>query len=99
MRVITEQDIHDIVDFPKHYRVDCIAASFIRKASDIDNIRKVLGPELQHIQIIAKIENQEGLQNYEEILEKVDGIMVARGDPWYGDGAREGVPCPEVHAA
>lgn len=80
MRVITEQDIHDIVDFPKHYRVDCIAASFIRKASDIDNIRKVLGPELQHIQIIAKIENQEGLQNYEEILEKVDGIMVARGD-------------------
>ena len=77
---ITEQDIHDIVDFPKHYRVDCIAASFIRKASDIDNIRTVLGPELQHIQIIAKIENQEGLQNYEEILEKVDGIMVARGD-------------------
>ena len=39
-----------------------------------------MGPELQHIQIIAKIENQEGLQNYEEILDKVDGIMVARGD-------------------
>ncbi len=74
------QDIHDIAEFPLHHRVDCIAASFIRKASDIDNIRKVLGPQLQHIQIIAKIENQEGLQNYEAILEKVDGIMVARGD-------------------
>ena len=60
--------------------MDCIAASFIRKASDIDTIRTILGPDLQHIQIIAKIENQEGLQNYEAILEKVDGIMVARGD-------------------
>lgn len=60
--------------------MDCIAASFIRKASDIDEIRRVLGPDLQHIHIIAKIENQEGLQNYQAILEKVDGIMVARGD-------------------
>lgn len=60
--------------------MDCIAASFIRKGSDIDTIRRVLGPDLQYIQIIAKIENQEGLQNYPEILEKVDGIMVARGD-------------------
>ena len=73
-------DIRDITQFPLHYRVDCIAASFIRKASDIDEIRRVLGPQLQHIQIIAKIENQEGLQNYESIVEKVDGLMVARGD-------------------
>ena len=77
---LTESDIRDITEFPRKYRVDCIAASFIRKGSDIDTIRSVLGPELQHIQIIAKIENQEGLQNYEEILDRVDGIMVARGD-------------------
>ena len=74
------KDIRDITEFPLHYHVDCFAASFIRKASDIDEIRRVLGPKLQHIQIIAKIENQEGLRNYEQILEKVDGIMVARGD-------------------
>ena len=77
---VRAKDIRDITQFPLHYRVDCIAASFIRKASDIDEIRRVLGPQLQYIQIIAKIENQEGLQNYESILEKVDGIMVARGD-------------------
>lgn len=78
--LLNTQDIRDITEFPKHYRVDCIAASFIRRGSDIDTIRRVLGPDLQYIQIIAKIENQEGLQNYAEILEKVDGIMVARGD-------------------
>jgi len=57
-----------------------IAASFIRKASDIEYIRDILGPKGSHVKIIAKIENQEGLENYEEILKVADGIMVARGD-------------------
>jgi pyruvate kinase len=52
----------------------------VRKASDIDYIRDVLGPRGSHIKIIAKIENQEGLHNYDEILNATDGIMVARGD-------------------
>jgi len=60
--------------------VDFIAASFVRKASDIDFIREVLGVEGRSIKIISKIENQEGLENYDEILQKTDGIMVARGD-------------------
>lgn len=60
--------------------MDFIAASFVRKGSDLDFIREVLGVEGQHIKIISKIENQEGLENYDQILDKTDGIMVARGD-------------------
>ena len=60
--------------------VDFIAASFVRKASDITYIRQVLGDKGAHIKIISKIENQEGLENFDEILKETDGIMVARGD-------------------
>lgn len=77
---ITEKDEDDLVNFGLKYGVDMIAASFIRKASDVEYIRDVLGPRGAHILIISKIENQEGLENYEEILEASDGIMVARGD-------------------
>jgi pyruvate kinase len=77
---LTEKDEDDLVDFGLKYGVDLIAASFVRKAEDIETIRDVLGPRGAHIKIIAKIENQEGLNNYDEILEATDGIMVARGD-------------------
>eukprot|EP00887_Chlorella_sp_A99_P008108 scaffold12.g8108.t1 len=60
--------------------IDLIAASFVRKGSDLDCIRKVLGPKGQYIKIISKVENGEGVSNYDEILEKSDAIMVARGD-------------------
>ena len=77
---ITEKDEDDILEFGLKKGVDMIAASFIRKASDIEHIKDLLGPKGSHIKIIAKIENQEGLENYEEILKVTDGIMVARGD-------------------
>jgi len=77
---LTAQDEDDLVNFGLAQGVDYIAASFVRKGSDIDNIRNVLGPRGKAIKIIAKIENQEGLENFDEILEKTDGIMVARGD-------------------
>lgn len=52
----------------------------MRKASDVVKIREVLGEAGKGIKIICKIENQEGMQNYDAILKETDGIMVARGD-------------------
>lgn len=65
---LTEKDEDDLVEFGLKKGVDMIAASFVRKADDIEIIRDVLGPRGAHIKIIAKIENQEGLNNYDEIL-------------------------------
>ena len=58
---LTEKDEDDITDFGLKKGIDMIAASFVRKAADIDYIRDVLGPRGSHIKIISKIENQEGL--------------------------------------
>lgn len=77
---LTPKDVDDLVHFGLVHNVDYIAASFVRKGEDIDNIRSVLTEAGRHIKIIAKIENQEGLANYDDILAKTDGIMVARGD-------------------
>lgn len=77
---LSERDEEDLVEFGLKEGIDFIAASFVRKAEDIENIRDVLGPKGNHIKIIAKIENHEGLDNYEAILEAADGIMIARGD-------------------
>ncbi|MDO4800259.1 MAG: pyruvate kinase [Bacillota bacterium] len=77
---ITRKDIDDIV-FGIENGIDFIAASFIRKAADVMEIRKVLEENFaREIQIISKIENEEGVENLEEILEVSDGLMVARGD-------------------
>ncbi|SEL86912.1 pyruvate kinase [Paenibacillus sp. OK003] len=77
---ITEKDANDIV-FGIEQGVDFIAASFVRKASDVLEIRELLEKHnAGHIQIISKIENQQGVDNLDEILEVSDGLMVARGD-------------------
>ena len=77
---LTPKDISDI-EFGITQGIDFIAASFVRKASDVLAIREVLeNNNATDIQIISKIENQEGIDNFEEILELSDGIMVARGD-------------------
>lgn len=77
---ITEKDISDII-FGCENGVDFIAGSFIRKASDVLDIRRVLDSNGgKSIQIISKIENQEGVDNIDEIIAISDAIMVARGD-------------------
>lgn len=77
---ITEKDEDDIIDFALKKGCDFVALSFVRKAKDIEECRDILGPKGSRTKIIAKIENQEGLENYDEILKAADGIMIARGD-------------------
>lgn len=77
---ITEKDIKDII-FGIENGIDFIAPSFIRKAQDVIEIRRILEDNNGHdIDIISKIENQEGVDNIDEIIAASDGIMVARGD-------------------
>lgn len=78
--VITEKDRADII-FGIQQDIDFIAASFIRNAKGVKEIRKILEENhAEDIAIIAKIENAEGVENIDEIIEAADGIMVARGD-------------------
>jgi len=76
---LSEKDQADL-KFGVKNKVDMVFASFIRRGDDIKHIRSVLGEEGKAIQIIAKIENQQGMNNFDEILRETDGVMVARGD-------------------
>lgn len=77
---VTERDVRHIM-FGIEHDVDMIAASFVRRAEDILEIRRLLEENgAGHIQIVSKIENEEGVENLSEIIEVSDGIMVARGD-------------------
>lgn len=77
---MTDKDKADL-EFGVEKGYDFVAASFVRKASDVNEIREFFAEHGDNdIKIISKIENQEGIDNFEEILEASDGIMVARGD-------------------
>jgi len=77
---ITEKDASDI-RFGLDHDIDYIAASFVRKAQDVLDIRELLEEKhMEHVQIFPKIESQEGIDNISEILKVSDGLMVARGD-------------------
>ncbi len=77
---LTEKDIADI-RFGCGRGIDMIAASFIRSAKQVLAIKELIAKEkAPHLLVIAKIENREGVKNFEEIVQVADGIMVARGD-------------------
>ena len=76
---LTEKDRNNIL-YAIEKEIDFIAHSFVRNKQDVLDIRAILDEHLSDIKIIAKIENQEGVDNIDEILEVADGVMVARGD-------------------
>lgn len=76
---ITPKDKKDI-EFAIEHDLDFIALSFVRSADDVREVREIVDSRGGHQRLIAKIENQEGVENFEEILAAADGIMVARGD-------------------
>ncbi len=79
MPFISDKDREDILFAIKH-NYDFIAASFVRTAEDIRDIRKMLNKHNSQTKVIAKIENMQGVENIDEIIEVADGIMIARGD-------------------
>lgn len=77
---ITEKDADDI-RFGLDNQINFIAASFVRKPQDVLDIRELLEEKnMNHVQIFPKIESQEGIDNFDEIIKVSDGLMIARGD-------------------
>lgn len=89
---ISEKDRQDL-EFARDQNLDMIFASFIRSKEDVEKIRGILGEQGAHIRIISKIENHQGLMNFDEILATTDGVMVARGDLGIE------IPAPQVFVA
>ena len=79
MPYMSQQDRDDLL-FGAEQGFDYVAASFVRSAADVRELRHVLDKAGSRMRIIAKIENQEGVSNLREILAEADGVMVARGD-------------------
>ena len=75
----TEKDHEDLL-FGIHHGVDLVSLSYIRRAADIEGVKRILVRESADIPVIAKIERKEALENIDEIIKASDGIMVARGD-------------------
>eukprot|EP00854_Cymbomonas_tetramitiformis_P018551 gene18552-22148_t len=79
--VLTGKDITDLQDFCCKNKMDYVAASFVQTGADVELIRKILNEAGgSKVKIISKIENAEGLINFDDILKHTDGVMIARGD-------------------
>jgi len=76
---LSQKDIEDL-DFAMNNYADFLALSFVSKVDDINQVKQVISKYNKKVKLICKIENQEGINNLDEILDNSDGIMVARGD-------------------
>ncbi|MBA0816189.1 hypothetical protein Gohar_000880 [Gossypium harknessii] len=77
---LTDKDKEDILQWGVPNKVDMIALSFVRKGSDLVEVRKLLGKHGKNTLLMSKVENQEGVTNFDDILANSDAFMVARGD-------------------
>ncbi|GAU48374.1 hypothetical protein TSUD_405360 [Trifolium subterraneum] len=77
---LTDKDKEDIMEWGVPNKIDMIALSFVRKGSDLVQVRKLLGKHAKNILLMSKVENQEGVANFDDILANTDAFMVARGD-------------------
>ncbi|KAL3843540.1 hypothetical protein ACJIZ3_000943 [Penstemon smallii] len=77
---LTSKDKEDILEWGIPNKIDIIALSFVRKGSDLVDVRKLLGDHAKSIVLMSKVENQEGVANFDDILANSDAFMVARGD-------------------
>ncbi|WEL19508.1 pyruvate kinase [Candidatus Nanohalococcus occultus] len=75
----TEKDVKDI-EFAAELGYDFVSLSFVKSAEDVENVRQILDEHGSQMDIISKIEHGKAVENFDEILEASDGIMVARGD-------------------
>jgi pyruvate kinase len=77
---LTDKDEDDILEFGLKKDIDMVCCSFVRKASDVEYVRNVLGQKGAHVKVISKIENNEALHNFDEILAESDGVCICRAD-------------------
>lgn len=75
---LTAKDDYDIREFAVRQEVDLVAVSFVRNEEDIQNVRKILDDEYRHVKVVAKIENQQAVDNFDAILAEADGIIISR---------------------